>query len=155
MCVVYHLPAMGWGEGWHPWAILCINCRSSTHVLRIQIQGWRGFWLWKGGGHCQRSGGACGWIWIQRELPLWRQDLHFKLSQVHISFKSPNKKLQISQQLTVPTKNYKSSNNKTVPNNYKGKTTNLPKIKLQISQQKTTNLPTINGTNKKLQIFQQ
>ena len=51
----------------------------------------------------------------------------------------------------VPTKNYKSSNNKTVPNKYKEKTTNLPTVKLQISQQKTTNLPTKNykSTNKK------
>ena len=47
-------------------------------------------------------------------------------------------------------KNYKSPNNKTVPNKYKGKTTNLPTIKLQISQQKTTNLPKI-----KQQISQQ
>ena len=42
VCVLFHMLAMGWGEGWHPWAIFCIYsaCRSSSHVLRIQIQGW-------------------------------------------------------------------------------------------------------------------
>ena len=59
----------------------------------------------------------------------------------------------------VPTKNYKSFNNKTVPNKYKGKTTNLPTIKLyqtnikrnlQIYQQKN-----YKSHNKKLQILQQ
>ena len=53
-------------------------------------------------------------------------------------------KLQILQQKTtnLTTKNYKSPNNKNVPNKYKGKTTNLPtknykspNKKLQISQQ--------------------
>ena len=46
--------------------------------------------------------------------------------------------------------NYKSYNNKNVPNKYKGKTTNVTTKnykcydkKLQMLQQKTTNLPTI------------
>ena len=88
----------------------------------------------------------------------------------YINFKSSNKYLQIYQQLLVPTKNYKSPNNKTVPNKYirenykssnnknvpnkyKGKTTNLTTKNYKSPNNKnvpnkykgkTTNLPTKN-----------
>merc|ERR1712055_792188 len=79
-----------------------------------------------------------------------------------------NKYLQIFQQLKVPTDIYKSSNNKTVPTEiYKSSNKYLQIFQqlkvptdiykssnkyLQIFQQISTNLPTINDTNKNLPV---
>ena len=67
---------------------------------------------------------------------------------MHIGLKEREKKLPNAQQ----TKGieHKSTNNKTVPNKYKEKTTNLPTEKLQIYQPKN-----YKSTKKKLQISQQ
>ena len=73
--------------------------------------------------------------------------------QFNLSTKPLNITSQISQQKRVPTENDKSLNNKTVPNKYRGKTTNLSTIKVsqtnikenwQSSQRKKTKLSTIN-----------
>ena len=71
-----------------------------------------------------------------------------------VNFKSSNKYLQIFQQLKVPTDIYKSSNNITVPTEiYKSSNNkNCTNRNLQIVQQISTNLPTINNTNKDLPV---
>ena len=62
----------------------------------------------------------------------------------YINFKSSNKYLQIYQQLLVPTKKYKSLNNKTVPNKYIRENYKSSNNKNVPNKGKTTNLTTKN-----------
>ena len=63
---------------------------------------------------------------------------------MHIGLKEREREKKLPNAQQTKGIEHKSTNNKTVPNKYKEKTTNnLPTEKLQISQQKTTNLTTL------------